>query len=158
MKSTTKDLVKKIVPLVVIMIVLICIWVLSVFPPFGRMVCEVNSAPGKMSATYTYVADFSMWKVHDFKVVEVVNATDEVDLAFYRQSIEEDLLKYKDLEHFDNKIVVENKTLTNTITIDFKHIDQKLLNEIDSSFTKKTTKIRYLKEIYEKNGAVCKYI
>ena len=158
MKTTTRDFVKNYVPLIVLGIIVIVVSLILLFPPFGRMVCEMNSAPGNMSATYTYVADFSFWKVSNLKMIEVVNALDEVDLIRYRQSIEEDLEKYKGLEYYENEIVVENKTLTNTINIDYKNIDKKRLQELESGFSNKMIRIRNLKKIYTKNGAVCKYM
>ena len=158
MKTTTREFVKNYVPLIVLGIVLIVVSLILIFPPFGRMVCESSSAPGDMSATYTYIADFSFWKVSNLKMIEVVNGSNETDLVTYRQSLEEELEKYKELEYYDNEIVVENKTLTNTIIIDYKKIDKKKLQELESGFSNKMIRIHNLKKIYTKNGAVCKYM
>jgi uncharacterized lipoprotein YehR (DUF1307 family) len=155
---TTRDIVRKYIPLGIGIILLIIVLILLIFPPFGKMVCEVNSAPGDMSASYTYVADFSMWKVYNYKMVETVRAVDNENLETYRKSIEEEMAKYKNLDYYDNLILVENKTLTNIVTINYKEIDLNKLEEIDKGFSRKYINIYRLKKIYKKNGAVCKYV
>ena len=158
MKTTTRDIVKNYLPLIVLGIIVIAVSLILIFPPFGRMVCESSSAPGELNATYTYIADFSFWKVSNLKMIEVVNGPTETDLIRYRQSLEEELEKYKELEYYDSEIVVENKILTNTIDIDYKRIDKKKLKELESGFSNKMIRVRNLKKIYTKNGAVCKYV
>ncbi|MBQ3307334.1 MAG: DUF1307 domain-containing protein [Bacilli bacterium] len=155
---TTRDIVKKYIPLGIGIIILIILFIYFVFPPFGKMVCEVNSAPGDMNASYTYVADFSLWRVYNFKMVETVRSADNENLLTYRESIEKEMSKYKNLDYYDNLIVVENRTLTNIVTIDYKNIDMDQLQKLDKSFSKKYINIYRLKRIYRKNGAVCKYV
>ena len=155
---TTRDIVRKYIPLGIGIILLIIVLILLIFPPFGKMVCEVNSAPGDMSASYTYVADFSMWKVYNYKMVETVHAVDNENLETYRKSIEEEMAKYKNLDYYDHLILVENKTLTNIVTINYKEIDLNKLEEIDKGFSRKYINIYRLKKIYKKSGAVCKYV
>ena len=155
---TTRDIVRKYIPLGLGIVLLIIVLILLLFPPFGKMVCEVNSAPGDMNASYTYVADFSLWKVYNFKMVETVRSADNDNLLTYRESIEKEMSKYKNLDYYDNLIVVENRTLTNIVTIDYKNVDMKKLEQLDKSFSKKYINIYRLKRIYRKNGAVCKYV
>ena len=155
---TTMDIIKKYIPLGVIALVVLVVAVLYFFPPNGRMVCELNSAPGNMTSTSTYVVDYSFWRVKFLKVTETVHSNNDEDLIVYRQALEEDLEKYKGLEYYDTKVEVDNRTLVNTITIDYKNIDRNKLKEIEKGFSNKLTRIRYLKNIYLKNGAICKNV
>lgn len=155
---TSVDLLKKFIPIGAGIIVVLIVAIFYFFPPNGRMVCEISSAPGNLSSSSTFVVDYSLWRVKKLKITEVVQSANEEDLIRYRQSLEEDMAKYKDLKYYDTSVEVENKILTNIITIDYKNIDRSKLMEVEKGFSNKLLRIRYLKSIYEKNGAVCKNV
>ena len=155
---TSVDVLKKYIPIGVGALVVIIVAIFYFFPPNGRMVCELSSAPGNMAASSTYVVDFSLWKVNKLKVTEVVQSSNDEDLIRYRQSLEEDLDRYKGIKYYDSSVEVENRTLTSVITIDYKKIDREKLKEVEKNFSNKLLSIRYLKNIYVKNGAVCKNV
>ena len=155
---TSIDVMKKYIPIGVGALVLIVVGILYFFPPNGRMVCEMSSAPGDMTSSSTFVADFSFWRVNTLKITEVVQSLKEEDLIKYHQSLEEEMAKYKDLKYYDSTINVENNTLTSVITIDYNNVDRKKLMEIEKGFSNKLLRIRNLRNIYLKNGAVCKNV
>ena len=153
---STVDLVKKYIPIAIGVIIVLVIVLLSIFPPNGRLVCEAKSAPGDMSASYTYIADYSMWRVQKLVVTENVHSNNENDLIIYRQSLEENLERFKDLKYYDSQLTMTQDNLTNVVTIDFKNIDRKKLQELESGFSNRLTSIRQLKKLYIKNGATCR--
>ena len=154
---TTKDLIKKYIPVGVLGVMVIIIVLCTYFPPFGTMICEMKSAPGDIDAQSTYTANFSLWHVDTLKITEIISSKDKEKLEEYKKSLEEDNNKFKKLNHFTNTISIEDETITNTTTIDYDKIDKKELKKIEKNFSNRMIRIGVLKKIYTKNGATCKY-
>ena len=153
---TTMDIYKKFIPLGIGVIVFIIVGIFYFYPPFGKMICESKSAPGDMSATFVYEVDFSFWRVKKLKVIETVEALDEAEIIRYRQTVEEEQAKFKDLKYYETDIVVDKNTLINTITIDYKNVDRNKLHELEKGFSNNLTRIGKLRKIYINNGATCR--
>ena len=156
---STRDLAKKLIPACIGLIVLLVIIVLVYFPPFGKLVCTLSSAPGDPHAEYTYTAYFKLWKVNKIVTEQVITSKNEKLLKKFEEQEQDINKEYKSLDFFERKISLEGKHLTSVTTIDYDRIDYKKMAAIGDKVSgkEKTLRIGAAKKMYQESGATCKY-
>ena len=87
-------------------------------------------------------------------------STKDVDLNAYKNTLEAEYERYKDIKYYDNKIKIEKNTITSTRTIDYSKIDTDKLLSAGSEYYELITdgkvKLSALKDLYTKIGMTCK--
>ena len=150
---TSMDLYKKLVPVcLMIVFVLICVLFL-IFPPNGKLVCSLKSAPGETYALYTYTIDFKLWKATSFLSEERLVSKDIEFLKKVEEDLKVSLEKDNKLEYFSNEMSLGDNELTIKTNIDYILLKKSLKN----GQTKPKLGIRLLKKAYTNIGANCKY-
>ena len=106
--------------------------------------------------TITYQGDYVQKEVS----VNKITATKDVDLNAYKNTLEAEYERYKDIKYYDNKIKIEKNTITSTRTIDYSKIDTDKLLSAGSEYYELITdgkvKLSTLKDLYTNIGMTCK--
>ena len=80
-------------------------------------------------------------------------------LDTYKASVEKTYEPYKDLEHYNYNVEIQDKTLVSTVEIDYSQIDTEKMISIDSAngslIKNGKIKISDLKSVYEAAGITC---
>lgn len=145
---------------VCILILGICIYYLSFGKSSGLMVCTMNSTSDDVNFSTRYEIKYENRIVTHVSSEEIISSSDESVLDNYKMYLENIYANYKNLDYYDNIIVINDKKLISTTNINYKKIDTDKLIDIDQSNSSiiEGGKI-YLKSIkkqYENIGASCK--
>lgn len=156
---STRDLAKKLIPVGIVLVVLIVIIIAVYFPPNGKLVCTLSSAPGDPHADYTYTAYFKFWKVNKIVTEEVITSKNKKILEIFEQQEKDINKEFEILDFYERNINLEGKHLTSVTTIDYDRIDYKKMASIGNKVTnkEKSLKVGATKKMYEESGAKCSY-
>lgn len=145
---------------ILILVILAIVFIIKNGPYNGKLVCTYDNNTNTMKTSSKYTMDFKNKHVTNMKTEEIIESEYEDIINNYKDSVQLLLEKYKSLNYYHSKIDVKDKKLTITTTIDYSKIDMKkyIKQEGDKVYIKNNkVLVKKLKEIYEKNGATCKY-
>jgi len=156
---STRDLVRKVLPAVIVGILLIVVAIFVWIPPTGKLVCSLSSAPGDPQADYTFTIRFNFWKVNKVETKQVITSKNKDLLKAYEKEDQDAIEKYKSLDFFQRKVSIKGEKLTSVTTINYKKVDEDTLMELEGTVKGKNNnyKIGATKKMYEALGATCKY-
>jgi len=156
---STRDLAKRLIPAIIGLIILVVIIIAIYFPPNGKMICTLSSAPGDPHADYTYTAYFKFWKVNKIVTEEVITSKNKKLLETFEKQEEDINKEFKILDFYNREIKLEGKHLTSVTTIDYDRIDYKKMASIGNKVSSKDKVLRIgaTKKMYQASGATCKY-
>ena len=146
--------------ILIIVIGILIIIKIKIGPINGKLVCTYKSNTNTMNNSFIYEMDFKFKNVTKLKTKELISSDDQELLKTYKESIEEISKKYDNLKYYDVKINQKDKELIVNTIIYYDKIDMKdyLSIEGEKTYIKNNkVKIKELKKIYEKNGAICTY-
>ncbi len=128
--------------------------------PVKTMVCDSKATQGDVKLDLHYVVTYSGDYVKTLKTTNVLTSDKKSIVEGYKESVENLYAKYKNIDHYNVDIKMEDKTLTSVIEIDYEHVDTKKLLELSSDADQliKNGKVNIadLRQIYEDSGATCK--
>ena len=159
-----KDILKN-SRLIVIIVVLIAMTIGFIVgnnkgPINGKLVCKYSSDSNTMNNSFEYNMKFKMRNVTRLETIENISSDDVELLKTYMESLEELTKKYQDLKYYNVDMSLKNNNLIVKTTIDYDKLDMNKYLKIEGEkvyIKNKKVKVIKLKEIYEKNGASCKY-
>ena len=156
---STRDLVKKLWPIVGILIIGIIGWIAVFHPPYGKLVCEYESAPGDPHAEYTYTTKFKLWKVHEIETKQIITSYKAEILQRFKEEAEAASLEYQDIKDYQINISLKEKKLTSTTIINYNSMTSAEYASLMKSenVRKKSLYIHSVKKMYQKIGAKCEY-
>lgn len=155
---TSIDIVKKYVPLCIMVVFVIVALVFLLIPPQGKLVCQMENAPGDLNVSYKYSADYSMWIVKELTVNEEVSSKDKDKLKQYKESLEKDYKIYSNIDSINSSVeMIETSLVSSTFHVDYSHMNNDDYKVMGDHMNYKNIFIGKLKKIYTKNGASCHY-
>jgi len=124
------------------------------------MSCTRTLNQNGMNADLRYEVDYKKDTVTKVKSTEKITIDgDSESLETYKSTVEATYAPYKDVEHYNYNVEVQDNTLTSTVEIDYENIDTDKMLEIDSANGQliKDGKINLddLKSAYEAAGITC---
>lgn len=123
------------------------------------MTCTRTMNQNGMKADLRYEVDYKGSTVSKVKSTEKISIDDTELLDTYKKTVEETYEPYKDLEHYNYNVEINDNTLTSTVEIDYDQIDTDKMIEIDSANAQLIQdgkiKIDDLKSAYEAAGITC---
>lgn len=155
--TTTRELRRQLTPVGIGIVLLGIVYMFLYHPPFGTLTCKMKSAPGDPHAEYVYEAKFSLWKVKQIHSTETITSRNQAILELFQELEKKEHEKYKNLKHYSITTSIKEKELVITTTTDYSKGYEKELEKLEGTKKQKTVKINKLKQIYQKNGAICSY-
>lgn len=123
------------------------------------MTCTRTMNQNGMNADLRYEVEYKGETVSKVKSTEKLTMDDASVLDTYKASVEKTYEPYKDLEHYDYKVEIQDNTLVSTVEIDYSQIDTEKMISIDSAngslIKNGKIKINDLKSVYEASGITC---
>ncbi|MBE6140718.1 MAG: DUF1307 domain-containing protein [Firmicutes bacterium] len=124
------------------------------------MTCSRTMNQGNMKLNLNYTVDYKGDYVVKVKSEETIESENVTELEAYKTQIENIYKPYKDIEHYEYSVVIEDSKLISTVNIDYEKIDTTKMIDIDSAngqFIKDgRIKVEDIKTMYENAGAICK--
>ena len=154
---TFKENVKKYTTAGIIILITVIITLLVIYPPFGRLECEIKGLPGDLSADFVFSANYSLWRVNDLKVVEEISSQNKDLLEEHKKMLEEEALVYDGINYITNKIELNDESLLSTFYINYKKMTKENTKDLDDKLASKSMFVGKLKKKYINNGATCHY-
>ena len=149
-----RDLIKKIAIISGIVLAVIIVIIAVFFPPNGKMICKVDSAPGDPFAEYTYTVNFKLWKVKKVEAKQIITSKNKSLLQSIKEEQEQASSIYKNSNYYTYTTSLKGKELTSISTVDYTKAN---MEEIVTKEGKSDLFIRNLKKLYQKGGATCSY-
>lgn len=124
------------------------------------LVCTRTTNQENLKMNLNYTVEYSGKYVNKVKTTEKLESSSKELLETYKNSIESLYSPYKDIDHYNYNVIIEDETLTSTTDIDYSKIDTDKLIKVDSA-NKQLIKdgkvaVEDLKKAYESLGAECK--
>lgn len=160
LKNKKIDKIISIVFIAILLIALIIFIIIKSGPYNGLLNCTYKNNTNTMNTVLNYNLSFKNKNVTKLETEEIIESDDEELIKTYKESIEELSKKYDGLKYYKTNITNKNNKLIVKTTIEYNKIDMKKYLQIegDKSYIKNNKlKVKKIKEIYEKNGATCKY-
>ena len=155
---TSVDVIKKYVPLCLLVIFVIVAMIFLLIPPKGKLVCEMENAPGDLNVSYKYSADYSLWIVKELTVNEEVSSKDKEKLKTYKESLEKYYKVYSNIDSISSKVeMIETSLVSSTFHVDYSRMNNSDYKAMGDKMNYKNIFVGKLKKIYTKNGATCRY-
>lgn len=162
-KKEIKEKINRVLLIIIIIGILVSLVIIiknKIGPINGELHCSYKNNTNTMINSFDYNLSFKHKNVTKLETKEIIESEDEELLNTYKESVEMISDKYKDLDFYDTKITQNNNKLIVETKIDYNKIDMKKYNQIEGekSYIKNNKlNVDKMKEIYEKNGATCKY-
>lgn len=160
LKNKKIDKIISIVFIAILLIALIIYIIIKSGPYNGLLNCTYKNNTNTMNTVLNYRLSFKNKNVTKLETEEIIESTDEELIKTYKESLEELSKKYDGLKYYKTNITNENNKLIVKTTIEYNKIDMKKYLQIEGekSYIKNNKlKVKKIKEIYENNGATCKY-
>ena len=155
---STRDLARKFWPVVLLLVVLGGWAVARYCPPFGKLVCEFESAPGDPHADYVYTSSFHFWKVQKMEIEQTITSERKDVLEPFIEAAETAQKESQNKKNYTINVESNSKMLVSTTTINYKNMSSDELSDITGSNSrKKALFVGSVKKTYQKIGASCKY-
>ncbi len=124
------------------------------------MTCTRKMNQNGMNADLHYEVDYKKDTVSKVKTTEKITIDGDSELLeTYKNTVETTYAPYKDVEHYNYNVEVQDNTLISTVEIDYEKIDTKKMLEIDSAngqlIKDGKIKLEDLKSAYESAGITC---
>lgn len=123
------------------------------------MVCTRTANQNGMEIDLRYEVEYTKDTVDLVTSTEKIKSDSKETLETYKEAVEKTYAPYKDIEHYEYEVKIEDKTLTSIAKINYAKIDTDKLIEVDSANGQliKDGKINIedLKSAYEAVGATC---
>lgn len=149
---STKDIYKKIIPIVLLSVVIIMVIAYILLPISGTLVCTNKVTPGDSTINYEYKIDFKFRKIQTIKIKQKIKSEDEKTIEKYKDILLDTKKTYEKDKYYNATIEVKKQNIIYNADINYKKIN---LKNTKSSNKKQT--IGELKKNYERSGAICKY-
>lgn len=162
-KNELKEKINKILLIVIVVAIVVSLVIIiarKVGPLNGTLHCSYKNNTNTMITSFEYNLSFKNKNITKLETIEIIKSEDQELLNTYKESIELISDKYKDLKFYNTKVTSDERKLTIKTTVYYEKIDMDKYLEIEgdkSYINNKKIKVGKMKEIYEKNGAICKY-
>lgn len=111
------------------------------------------------------VVDLQYEVLYTGKDVDVIKSTEKITsdnqelLETYQKMVEEQFAPYKEIEHYESNVSINDSVLTSMTTIDYGKIDTSKMIEVDSAngqlIKDGKVKLDTLKSLYRQMGITC---
>jgi len=123
------------------------------------MVCTRTANQSGMNIDLRYEVEYTKGIVDHVTSTEKITSDNKEVLETYKATVEKTYAPYKNIEHYNYEVTIDDKTLTSIAKIDYAKIDTDKLIEIDSAngtlIKDGKIKLEDLKSAYETIGASC---
>lgn len=123
------------------------------------MTCTRTMNQNSINFDLKYEVEYSKNNVTRIKSTEMVKSSDKNVLESYKETVEKTYEPYKDVEHYNYNVEINEDTLISKTDLDYTKIDLDKMIEIDSANAQiiKDGKIKLedIKNTYEAMGMIC---